>query len=130
LAKANTVHLENKDSNKVDIEHSESIALWFDCSVCSYVVQHQNDIEFPFKDIKSNLCGVQTGLRKDVLEFFQCDADVVGSKLWQEVELVQLYDTVFTELDWKEWPLKLNRKILSGIAGGRCWINYYFTCAW
>jgi histidyl-tRNA synthetase len=77
------------------------------------VVQHQNDIEFPLKDIKSNLC-VQTGLRRDVLEFFQCDADVVGSKsLWQEVELVQLYDTVFTELGLKGVTVKINnRKIL------------------
>jgi histidyl-tRNA synthetase len=45
-----------------------------------------------------------TGLRadrpqKDVSESFQCDADVVGSKsLWQEVELVQLYDTVLLRL--------------------------------
>jgi histidyl-tRNA synthetase len=56
---------------------------------------------------------VQTGLRRDVLEFFQCDADVVKS-LWQEVELVQLYDTVLPS-----WDLTVkinNRKILSGIA--------------
>jgi histidyl-tRNA synthetase len=50
----------------------------------------------------------QTGLRRDVLEFFQCDADVVGSKsLWQEVELVQLYDTVFTELGLKGVTVKI-----------------------
>jgi histidyl-tRNA synthetase len=43
---------------------------------------------------------MQTDLRKDVLEFFQCDADVVGSKsLWQEVELVQTYDTVFSGIE-------------------------------
>jgi histidyl-tRNA synthetase len=57
--------------------------------------------------------------QKDVLEFFQCDADVVGSKsLWQEVELVQLYDTVFTELGLKGVTVKINnRKILSGVIG-------------
>jgi histidyl-tRNA synthetase len=51
-------------------------------------------------------------------EFFQCDADVVGSKsLWQEVEFVQLYDTVFTQLGLVGTTIKINnRKILSGIA--------------
>ena len=51
-------------------------------------------------------------------EFFQCDADVVGSNsLWQEVEFIQLYDDVFTKLGLKETVIKINnRKILSGIA--------------
>ena len=51
-------------------------------------------------------------------EFYQCDADVVGStSLWQEVEFVQLYDAVFTALGLKETTIKINnRKILSGIA--------------
>ncbi|MGY0408843.1 MAG: histidine--tRNA ligase, partial [Polaribacter sp.] len=51
-------------------------------------------------------------------EFFQCDADVVGSKsLWQEVAFVQLYDAVFTQLGLQETTIKINnRKILSGIA--------------
>ena len=51
-------------------------------------------------------------------EFYQCDADVVGSdSLWQEVELVQLYDAVFTDLKLKGAVIKMNnRKILSGIA--------------
>ena len=52
-------------------------------------------------------------------EFFQCDADVVGSKsLWQEVEFVQLYDEVFSNLGLRRGTtIKINnRKILSGIA--------------
>merc|ERR1712137_1471759 len=51
-------------------------------------------------------------------EFYQCDADVVGSNsLWQEVELVQLYDDVFTALKLEGATIKINnRKILSGIA--------------
>ncbi|MDD2821452.1 MAG: histidine--tRNA ligase, partial [Flavobacterium sp.] len=84
-----------------------------------YVVQHQNDIEFPFKRYQ-----IQPVWRADrpqkgrFREFFQCDADVVGSKsLWQEVELVQLYDTVFTALGLEGVTVKINnRKILSGIA--------------
>jgi histidyl-tRNA synthetase len=51
-------------------------------------------------------------------EFYQCDADVVGSKgLWQEVEFVQLYDAVFSKLQLTGTTIKLNnRKILAGIA--------------
>ena len=51
-------------------------------------------------------------------EFYQCDADVVGSNsLWQEVELVQLYDSVFSQLGLGGVTIKINnRKILSGIA--------------
>jgi histidyl-tRNA synthetase len=51
-------------------------------------------------------------------EFYQCDADVVGStSLWQEIEFVQLYDDVFTKLGLKNTLIKINnRKILSGIA--------------
>jgi histidyl-tRNA synthetase len=83
------------------------------------VVQHQNDIEFPFKRYQ-----IQPVWRADrpqkgrFREFYQCDADVVGSKsLWQEVELVQLYDAVFSELGLKDVTIKINnRKILSGIA--------------
>ncbi|MBT8182095.1 MAG: histidine--tRNA ligase, partial [Eudoraea sp.] len=51
-------------------------------------------------------------------EFYQCDADVVGTKsLLQEIEFIQLYDTVFTDLGLNKAIIKLNnRKILSGIA--------------
>jgi histidyl-tRNA synthetase len=82
-------------------------------------VQHQNDISFPFKRYQ-----VQPVWRADrpqkgrFREFFQCDADVVGSKsLWQEVECIQLYDTVFSRLGLLGTSIKINnRKILSGIA--------------
>lgn len=96
-------------------------ALRYDLTVpfARYVVQHQNEIEFPFKRYQ-----IQPVWRADrpqkgrFREFFQCDADVVGSKsLWQEVELVQLYDSVFTELGLKGVAIKINnRKILFGIA--------------
>ena len=53
-----------------------------------------------------------------VLESYQCDADVVGSdSLWQEVELIQLYDDAFTALALNGVTIKINnRKILTGIA--------------
>lgn len=96
-------------------------ALRYDLTVpfARYVVQHQNEIEFPFKRYQ-----MQPVWRADrpqkgrFREFYQCDADVVGSNsLWQEVELVQLYDDVFTALKLEGATIKINnRKILSGIA--------------
>ena len=120
LAKANESALENKESNKLTSSISEK-ALRYDLTVpfARYVVQHQNDIEFPFKRYQ-----IQPVWRADrpqkgrFREFYQCDADVVGSKsLWQEVELIQLYDAVFTDLGLNGVTIKINnRKILSGIA--------------
>ena len=111
---------ENIKSNKSTSLISEK-ALRYDLTVpfARYVVQNQNDIVFPFKRYQ-----IQPVWRADkpqkgrFREFFQCDADVVGSKsLWQEVELVQLYDTVFTALGLEGVTIKINnRKILSGIA--------------
>jgi histidyl-tRNA synthetase len=96
-------------------------ALRYDLTVpfARYVVQHQNEIEFPFKRYQ-----MQPVWRADrpqkgrFREFYQCDADVVGSKsLFQEVEFVQLYDAVFTALQLEGVTIKINnRKILSGIA--------------
>jgi len=109
-----------KDSNKITPKISEK-ALRYDLTVpfARYVVQHQNEIEFPFKRYQ-----IQPVWRADrpqkgrFREFFQCDADVVGSKsLWQEVEFVQLYDDVFASLGLEGVTIKINnRKILSGIA--------------
>jgi histidyl-tRNA synthetase len=96
-------------------------ALRYDLTVpfARYVVQHQSEMEFPFKRYQ-----IQPVWRADrpqkgrFREFYQCDADVVGStSLWQEVELVQLYDSVFTALGLVGVTIKINnRKILSGIA--------------
>lgn len=120
LSKANEAFLEAKDSGKLTAQISEK-ALRYDLTVpfARYVVQHQNEIEFPFKRYQ-----IQPVWRADkpqkgrFREFFQCDADVVGStSLWQEVELVQLYDSVFSALGLEGVTIKINnRKILSGIA--------------
>ena len=110
----------NIKSSKVTSHISEK-ALRYDLTVpfARYVVQHQNEIEFPFKRYQ-----IQPVWRADrpqkgrFREFYQCDADVVGSNsLWQEVELVQLYDSVFSQLGLGGVTIKINnRKILSGIA--------------
>ncbi len=120
LSKVEDQLLQAKDSLKVTSKISEK-ALRYDLTVpfARYVVQHQNEIEFPFKRYQ-----MQPVWRADrpqkgrFREFFQCDADVVGSKsLWQEIEFVQLYDAVFSKLKLTGTTIKLNnRKILAGIA--------------
>ncbi|WP_040282331.1 histidine--tRNA ligase [Psychroserpens damuponensis] len=109
-----------KDATKITPRISEK-ALRYDLTVpfARYVVQHQNEIDFPFKRYQ-----IQPVWRADrpqkgrFREFYQCDADVVGSNsLWQEVEFVQLYDAVFSALKLEGVTIKINnRKILSGIA--------------
>lgn len=120
LSKVDDKVFSEKDSNKITSQISEK-ALRYDLTVpfARYVVQHQNEITFPFKRYQ-----IQPVWRADrpqkgrFREFFQCDADVVGSNsLWQEVEFVQLYDAVFSKLGLKGVTIKINnRKILSGIA--------------
>ena len=120
LQKANEQAYAEKDSNKLTASISEK-ALRYDLTVpfARYVVQHRNEIEFPFKRYQ-----IQPVWRADrpqkgrFREFFQCDADVVGSdSLWQEVEFVQLYDAVFTALGLNGVTIKINnRKVLSGFA--------------
>jgi histidyl-tRNA synthetase len=96
-------------------------ALRYDLTVpfARYVVQHQNEIIFPFKRFQ-----VQPVWRADrpqkgrYREFYQCDADVVGSdSLLNEAEFVLIYDEALTKLGLKDFTIKINnRKILSGIA--------------
>lgn len=83
-----------------------------------YVVMHQNEITFPFKRYQ-----IQPVWRADrpqkgrYREFFQCDADVVGSNsLVNEVELIQIIDEVFKRFGVNVCIKINNRKILSGIA--------------
>ncbi|MDC8003749.1 histidine--tRNA ligase [Aureisphaera galaxeae] len=111
---------QERNSNEIAKIISEK-ALRYDLTVpfARYVVQHQNDIVFPFKRYQMQPVWRADNPQKGRFrEFYQCDADVVGSKsLWQEVELVQLYDAVFTQLGLKGTTIKMNnRKILSGIA--------------
>ena len=83
-----------------------------------FVVQHRNDIVFPFKR-----CQIQPVWRADrpqkgrYREFYQCDADVIGSdSLLHELELVQMIDEVFQRLQVPVTVKINNRKILAGIA--------------
>jgi len=118
-AKTNDENWQNKDSQKLTSQISEK-ALRYDLTVpfARFVAMNHGQLNFPFKRYQ-----IQPVWRADrpqkarFREFYQCDADVVGSEsLWQEVELVQLYLTSFQDL---KVPVKLhinNRKILSGLA--------------
>jgi len=109
----------NKDPKALGAKVADK-ALRYDLTVpfARYVVQHQNEIAFPFKRYQ-----MQPVWRADrpqkgrFREFYQCDADVVGSdSLWQEVELIHLYDAAFTRLGLGATIKVNNRKILAGMA--------------
>src|SRR5574343_920860 len=111
--------LEYRQENAVTPKISEK-ALRYDLTVpfARYVVQHQNEIEFPFKRYQ-----IQPVWRADrpqkgrFREFYQCDVDVVGSdSLLNELELIQIVDEVYRRLGIKVVLKINNRKILSGIA--------------
>ena len=120
LQKVTDEALGKKDLNQITPKISEK-ALRYDLTVpfARYVVQHQNELVFPFKRYQ-----IQPVWRADrpqkgrFREFYQCDADVVGSdSLWQEVEFVSLYDAVFSKLRLDGVVIRINnRKILTGIA--------------
>jgi histidyl-tRNA synthetase len=107
------------DYKKLAFEICEK-GLRYDLTVpfARYVVMNRNEIAFPFK--RYQIQPVWRGDRPQkgrYQEFWQCDADVVGSdSLLNEVELVQMLDEVYNELGFGVTILLNNRKILSGIA--------------
>ena len=111
LSKRNTLHLQTKLCEK---------GVRYDLTVpfARYVVMHREELQLPFKRYQ-----IQPVWRADrpqrgrYREFYQCDADVVGSdSLLSEVELMQIVDTVFSKFGIRVCIKINNRKILSGIA--------------
>ena len=107
------------NSNALSLKVCEK-GLRYDLTVpfARFVVQHQNDIHFPFKRYQ-----IQPVWRADrpqkgrYREFYQCDADVVGSdSLLYELELVQIVDMVFGRLGINVCIKINNRKLLAGLA--------------
>ena len=118
LAKADEQALENRDSKGV-LSSISKRGLRYDLTVpfARFVVQYRNDIELPFKRY-----AIQPVWRADrpqkgrYQEFFQCDADVVGSdSLICEAELMRLFDSVFAELGLKVVIRINHREVLEGI---------------
>ncbi|SHK90678.1 histidyl-tRNA synthetase [Chitinophaga jiangningensis] len=96
-------------------------ALRYDLTIpfARFVVMNQNDIALPFKRYQMQpVWRADNPQRGRYREFYQCDADVVGSNsLVNEVELLLIYDAVFTSLGLAGVELRVNnRKILSGLA--------------
>jgi len=93
-------------------------ALRYDLTVpfARFVVQNRNDITFPFKRYQmQNVWRADRPQKGRYREFYQCDADIIGTdSLLCEVELVQLYDDVFTKLNIPNIDICINnRKVLS-----------------
>ncbi|QCX54204.1 histidine--tRNA ligase [Elizabethkingia sp. JS20170427COW] len=118
-SKVNTEDWEAKNAKKLTSQISDK-ALRYDLTVpfARYVALNHGQLNFPFKRFQ-----IQPVWRADrpqkgrFREFYQCDADVVGStSLWQEVEFVQLYAKSFKDLGLEAEIHMNNRKILSGLA--------------
>ncbi|HZX74413.1 MAG TPA: histidine--tRNA ligase [Cyclobacteriaceae bacterium] len=112
MNKARRVILVTKEISKKGLRYDLTVPF------ARYVVMHQNEITFPFKRYQ-----IQSVFRADrpqrgrYREFFQCDADVVGSdSLINEMELVKIYDEVFVKLGIDVTIKINNRKVLSGMA--------------
>ena len=117
LAKANLVGSNSSNSFSKQITAK---GLRYDLTVpfARFVVQNRNEITFPFKRYQmQNVWRADRPQRGRYREFFQCDADVVGTdSLLCEVELVQLYDDVFSRLKIPNVNISINnRKVLSGM---------------
>lgn len=118
LKDADAILLNEKNSNKILSSISEK-GLRYDLTVpfARYVVMHQNEITFPFKRYQ-----IQPVWRADrpqkgrYREFFQCDADVIGSNsLLLDAELVMIIRDVFEKLNLNVTIRLNNRKILDGL---------------
>ncbi|BAV94543.1 histidine--tRNA ligase [Ichthyobacterium seriolicida] len=119
----------NIDKNLLDKQNKEDLnfltntisnkALRYDLTIpfARFVTQHQDKLHFPFKRYQIQpVWRAEKPQRGRLREFYQCDADIIGSKsLWQEVELIQLYDQVFNDLNLDVTIELNNRKILHGI---------------
>ena len=84
-----------------------------------FVAQHQNELVFPFKRYQiQNVWRADRPQHGRFQEFTQCDADVIGSKsIIQEIELIKLYDSVFSQLGFNNLIFKINhRSILAALA--------------
>lgn len=118
LSKADANLLADKNSAKVASQISEK-GMRYDLTVplARYVVQHENDLVFPFKRFHiAPVWRADRPQRGRYREFYQCDVDIIGSKsLINEVEFAQIYNEAFERLNLKV-EIKINsRKILIGM---------------
>ena len=117
LSKSN---FDNRTTSKSLTKQISEKALRYDLTVpfARFVVQNRNDIAFPFKRYQmQNVWRADRPQKGRYREFYQCDADVIGTdSLLCEVELIQLYDDVFSQLKIPNVDICINnRKVLSGM---------------
>ena len=117
LSKTN---VNDKTTSKSITKDIASKALRYDLTVpfARFVVNNKNDISFPFKRYQmQNVWRADRPQKGRYREFYQCDADVIGSNsLLNEIELIQLCDEIFSELDIPNIQILINnRKILSAM---------------
>jgi len=120
LKKVNAQELEAGDLNTLGLKMAEK-GLRYDLTIpfARFVVQHRNDIHFPFRRYQ-----IQPVWRADrpqkgrYREFWQCDADVIGTdSMVAEIDLIQIYSEVFNALGFSDYLLKINhRKLLEAVA--------------
>ena len=117
LSKTN---VNDKTTSKSITKDIASKALRYDLTVpfARFVVNNKNDISFPFKRYQmQNVWRADRPQKGRYREFYQCDADVIGSNsLLNEIELIQLCDEIFSELGIPNIQILINnRKILSAM---------------
>ena len=114
------IELDNNITSNTLSKQISQKALRYDLTVplARYVVKNRNDIIFPFKRYQiQNVWRADRPQRGRFREFFQCDADIIGTNsLISEIELIQLYDEIFSRLSIPNINICINnRKVLIGM---------------
>ena len=114
------IELDNNITSNILSKQLYQKALRYDLTVplARYVVKNRNDIIFPFKRYQiQNVWRADRPQKGRFREFFQCDADIIGAKsLISEIELIQLYDEIFSRLSIPNINICINnRKVLIGM---------------
>ena len=106
------VNMDEELTSRTIITKISEKALRYDLTVpfARFVVQHRNEITFPFKRYQCQpVWRADRPQKGRFREFVQCDADVIGTdSLLCEVELIQLYDAVFSDLGLKDFEIEFN----------------------
>ena len=114
-----TAYKENKLSVFIDSISEKGLRYDLTVPLARFVSQHQNELVFPFKRFQiQNVWRADRPQHGRFQEFTQCDADIIGSNsIIQEIELLKLYDCVFSELGFDDIVFKINhRSLLSALA--------------
>ena len=122
--------LNESTTSKSLIRNISEKALRYDLTVpfARFIVQNRNEITFPFKRYQmQNVWRADRPQKGRYREFYQCDADVIGTdSLLCEVELVQLYDDVFSQLKIPNVDICINnRKVLIGMVELMCAADFF-----